>query len=40
MGVIEEGISMNDESKKKALLPGKKVKGLFCIEVHPLVGLS
>jgi hypothetical protein len=32
MGVTEEGISMSDESKKKAGLPDKKVKGLFCFE--------
>jgi hypothetical protein len=29
MGVTEEGISMSDENKKKARLPGKKVMGLF-----------
>ena len=37
MGNTEEGISMNDENKKKARLPGIKVIGLFCFHVQPNV---
>jgi hypothetical protein len=30
MGTTEEGTSMSDENKNKAVLPGIKVIGLFC----------
>jgi len=38
MGVTEEGISMSDESKKKAGLPDKKVMGLFVLGMQTPVG--
>jgi len=31
MGVTEEGTSMSDESKKKVVLPSKKVMALFIL---------
>jgi len=31
MGITEEGTYMGDESKRKAVLPGKKVIGLFIL---------
>jgi len=34
MVITEEGISMSEESKKKAGLPGKKVMDLFSIDFH------